>query len=86
MFEINSTILHNCFTKIRSYMGSVGLVKKKQSELFDHILSMNQLLQDELEMIISEQSDTHSPPFAEDGYLSGLRQQKVAPPKEEKDV
>tara|TARA_B100002052_G_C15429338_1_gene396327 strand:+ start:131 stop:334 length:204 start_codon:yes stop_codon:yes gene_type:complete len=67
-------------------MGSVGLVKKKQSELFDHILSMNQLLQDELEMIISEQTDTHSPPFAEDGYLSDLRQQKVAPPKEEKDV
>ena len=67
-------------------MGSVGLVKKKQSELFDHILSMNQLLQDELEMIISEQTDTHSPPFAEDGYLSDLRQQKVAPPKGEKDV
>lgn len=63
-----------------------GIGKKISKKLLTHQLLMNQILQEELQMIISEQSDTHSPPFAEDGFLSDLRQQKVAPPKEEKDV
>ena len=89
MIRIDSSffsILRNWFTNIRSLKSPLGIGKKNYKSRVLHLLLMNEILQEELEMIISEQSDTHSPPFAEDGFLSDLRQQKVAPPKGEKDV
>ncbi len=89
MIKIDSSFfssLTTWYTNIRSLKNPLGIGKKKYKSRVLHLLLMNEILQEELEMITSEQSDTHSPPFAEDGFLSDLRQQKVAPPKEENDV